>query len=105
MLVYGDPRFTGQLQELRGRLRVMVDIALTDSHSVDRLRTLLIFCGQLEQGPHDALESALSPGNAEPLIARFHQVTERAAEAFYVAVWNPSAGLPAPGLDTRSRCG
>ncbi len=56
---------------------------LSTQTELDQLRALLIACGQVEQGLHDALERAGQQDAAKPLTASFHEATAHAAEAFY----------------------
>ncbi len=102
MLVYGDHQFQARLQTLRGRLAALVADALANPSDLDRLRTLLILCGQVEQGVHDTLAHACPPDAAAPLVAHFHQATAFAAEAFYNLAWQQPIGLPAPVVAANS---
>src|SRR4051794_15358350 len=69
MIVYGDPQFVTEpgllIAQVRARLYTLMH---TGSQDVDDLRTLLIACGQLEQGAHDALSARLSSGEADSRI-------------------------------------
>jgi hypothetical protein len=100
MLVYGDPKFEGQLQALRTRLYTLVNHALRHQHNLDVLRTLLIVCGQVEQGAHDRLVQALPLDEAKLLITHFHRATTHAAEAFYSMAYQQPIALPPPVVDT-----
>jgi hypothetical protein len=110
MLVYGDHTFEGKLQALRMRLYALVTSALENYTSpnhlsvnpgnLDSLRTLLILCGQVEQGAHDTLVQALPAHEATRLIMRFHQATAHAAEAFYSVACSQPVALPLPVVDT-----
>ena len=100
MLVYGDPKFEGQLQALRTRLCTLVNHALENQGNLDVLRKLLILCGQVEQGAHDTLAQALQPDEAKAFIAHFHLATAHAAEAFYSIAYKQPVALPPPMVDT-----
>jgi hypothetical protein len=100
MLVYGDPKFEGRLQALCARLCGLANQALAHQDNLDRLRMLLIFCGQVEQGAHDTLAQSLAADEAEPFITQFHQATAHAAEAFYSIAWRQRVALPPPVIDT-----
>ncbi len=96
MLVYGDAHFTTQLQPLRGQLCRLAARALAAPADLDLRRSLLIVCGQVEQGAHDALEERLPLGEAAPLAARWHEATAHAAEAFYALAYCQPQPLPHP---------
>ena len=100
MLVYGDPKFEGQLQALRTRLCTLVNHALENQGNLDVLHKLLILCGQVEQGAHDTLAQALQPDEAKAFIAHFHLATAHAAEAFYSIAYKQPVALPPPMVDT-----
>lgn len=100
MLVYGDHKFYGRLQVLRRRLFALVNHALVDQADLDLLRTLLICCGQVEQGAHDTLPHSLPPHEAVPLIVQFQQATAHAAAAFYSRAYRQPVELPPPLADT-----
>jgi hypothetical protein len=100
MLVYGDHKFKGQLQALRARLYALTQEAFAHQGNLDLLRTLLIFCGQVEQGVHDTLGQALPWHEANPVIGQFHLATAQAAEAFYSVAWQQPIGLPPPLVAT-----
>jgi hypothetical protein len=53
--------------------------------TLDRLQTLLILAGQVEQATHDYLTGVMPSEQAERHIAPLHAVTRRAADAFYAA--------------------
>lgn len=99
MLVYGDHQFTGKLHTLRARLLALAAQAAAHSTDLDRVRGLLIACGQVEQGVADAQEA--SPA----LAARFHQATAQAAAAFYSLAWQQPVTLPSPRIDTPTALG
>ena len=83
MLVYGDPNFEAPLDILHRQLQGYVRRVLEHPTDLNQLRALLIACGQVEQGSHDALERAGQQEEARHLIARLHEATAHAAEAFY----------------------
>src|SRR3954467_12301413 len=86
MIVYSDPQFTIEpgvlIAQVQARLHTLMDAAAPD---VDDLRTLLIACGQLEQGIHDALAACLSTDDADSRIEPYSALTNHAADAFYHA--------------------
>src|SRR4051812_13328725 len=94
MLVYGDHDFQAQLQVLRIRLCARVNDAQANDRNLALLRTLLILCGQVEQGSHDTLPQRLQGSEAAPLITKFHQATAHAAEAFYSLAHLQGVPLP-----------
>jgi hypothetical protein len=96
VLVYGDPKFTARLHPLHAQICVLAHRARKHPRDVDLLRSLLIACGQVEQGAHDALAEALPPAAAEPLVAAFHQATAHAAAAFYSLACRQPEPLPSP---------
>ena len=99
LLVYGDPRFEAPLNSLHRQLCAHACQALEHPNDLDRLRALLIACGQVEQGAHDALERARQPDESEPLARLFHQATAHAAEAFYSLAHKEQGLLPPPRVD------
>ncbi len=99
MLVYGDPQFSAPLGALHRQLCACVQRAREHPRDLDRLRTLVIACGQVEQGADDALEREGFQDETAPLIEIFHEATALAAEAFY-SLAQPSLGsLPPPLVD------
>jgi hypothetical protein len=96
MLVYGDPQFTTRFQTVRGRLCVLAGRVSELPHDIDRLRHLLIACGQVEQGLHDALPAGLPAGEAQRHGAAMHQATAHAAAAFYSRAYRQALALPQP---------
>jgi hypothetical protein len=99
VLVYGDPKFEADLGVLHAQLCALTRDALEHPYNLDRLRALLIACGQVEQGVHDTLVQAIPAGEAEPLIAAFRRATGHAAEAFYSLAYAQAVPLPLPGAD------
>ena len=99
MLVYGDPQFSASLGALHRQLCAHVRRAREHPHDLDQLRTLLIACGQVEQGAHDALERQGGQDEAAPLIRIFHEATALAAEAFYSLAQRNLGSLPPPLVD------
>ena len=99
MLVYGDPKFETHLDVLHAQLCGLARRSQARPHDLDLLRSLLIACGQVEQGSHDALERGLAPAEAAPLITVFHQATAHAAAAFYSVAYRQPTPLPLPGVD------
>jgi hypothetical protein len=92
MIVYGDPQhvemMSGFIAQLRARLEA---IRRSPAHpSCDRLRTLLIMAGQLEQAVHDT-PSARTADEQRTLLLALHGVTAHAAAAFH-AVWAQGHG-------------
>lgn len=55
MLVYDEHQFCAPLQALRTRLVDLAERACAEPTNLDVLRTLLIICGQVEQGTYDTL--------------------------------------------------
>lgn len=100
MLVYGDHEFQGQLQSLRSQLCTRANEAQKTVRDLATLRTLLILCGQVEQGAHDMLPHHLQVAEAERWIAQFHQATAHAADAFYNLAWQQAVALPAPIIES-----
>ncbi len=96
MLVYGDPKFHSSLHILCRQLRALAQRAATHDASVDSLRSLLVACGQVEQGAHDALEKVHGARGALQQIAPLHRATAHAADAFYAAAYPQPVDLPAP---------
>ena len=99
MLVYGDPKFETHLDVLHAQICGLTRRSQATPHDLDLLRSLLIACGQVEQGSHDALERVLAPAEAAPLITLFHQATAHAAAAFYSVTYRQPTPLPFPGVD------
>lgn len=100
MLIYGDPKFEGLLQPLRARLQRLAEHALDYPHDLDRLRALLILCGQLEQGAQDLAAQPQHAGKAIPWTGQLQLATTCAAEAFYSAAYRQPMGLPAPRVES-----
>ncbi|MFN8466567.1 MAG: hypothetical protein U0X20_13500 [Caldilineaceae bacterium] len=99
MLVYGDPKFETPLDSLHRHLSARARQASAHPDDLDRLRALLIACGQVEQGVHDAVEHARQPGESEALARLFHQATAHAAAAFYSLAHKELGLLPPPLVD------
>jgi hypothetical protein len=99
LLVYGDPKFAAPLDSLHRQLCVCVRQALEHPEDLDQLRSLLIACGQVEQGAHDALAHMRQRDGYEPLSRLFHQATAHAAEAFYSLAQKELERLPPPIVD------
>lgn len=100
MLVYGDHQFTGQLQTLRTRLIELVEQAGAVPDNLDLLRTVLIGCGQVEQGAYDTCADGLPFDEAKPWLDLFHQATAQAAAAFYGLAYRQPLCLPPPIVPT-----
>lgn len=100
MFVYGDHQFTGQLQPLRTRLIDLVERAGAAPDPLDLLRTVLIGCGQVEQGAHDTLAQHLPLHEAKPWLDLFQQATAQAAAAFYPLAYRQPLRLPLPIVPT-----
>lgn len=100
LLVYGDPKFEAPLDILHRQLFAYVRRTQVHPNDLGRLRALLIACGQVEQGVHDALERDGPHAKAKQLIASLHAATAYAAEAFYSLVYKELSLrlsiLPAP---------
>jgi hypothetical protein len=101
MLVYGDHTFSARLQAVRARLAALAQAALADQGNLDLLRTLLIVCGQVEQGAEDAAAQAQPPALAACAI-HFRQATAHTADAFYSLAWQQAVRLPPPIEDSGS---
>lgn len=84
MIVYGDPSyeedFPTLLRYLHGLLTLASGLNLNDGEALERLRWLLIFAGQIQQGLEDLPRSQLQ---AE--MSAMQAVTERLANAFVAA--------------------
>lgn len=102
MLVYGDHQFTAKLHTLCAELRTLAGRAEQHPHDLDLLRRLLIACGEVEQGAHDALDSALPDREAAPTIASLHAATAHAAEAFYCLACHQPLSLPPPRTEVQT---
>jgi hypothetical protein len=105
LLVYGDPKFEAPLDGLRRQLCVRVRQALEHPNDLDRLRALLIACGQVEQGATDALEALRQPDAHATPVRQFHQATTYAAEAFYSLAHKSVELVPPPVVDARAALG
>jgi hypothetical protein len=92
MMVYGSPQHQMMLHALVKQLRQRAAEALSQP-TLDRLRTLLIAAGQLEQAAHDELANQWPADEAAAVITPLHAATAEAAAAFYaswregVAAW------------------
>ena len=86
---HGDHQFCGQLQTLRTRLIELVEQAGAVPDNLDLLRTVLIGCGQVEQGAYDTCAKSLSLDEAKPWLDLFHQATAHTAAAFYGLAYRP----------------
>ncbi|HEX8682908.1 MAG TPA: hypothetical protein VF707_11375, partial [Ardenticatenaceae bacterium] len=77
-----------ELGTLLARLRERVAALLGPSGtapSLDDLRALLIFAGQIQQAAEDALPDLLPPSEAQRQLAPLQELTAHAATAFYAA--------------------
>lgn len=66
---------------------------------LDQMRALLVVCGQVEQGAHDALVRMGRQDEAVPLVKQMHAATAHAAEAFYSLAHKVLDSLPPPLVD------
>jgi len=102
MIVYGDPQYEETFATLVSWLhRDVSACASTDPEldvTLDRLRTLLILAGQVEQAAHDHLIGTMPAEEAERHITPLHTLTRRAAEAFYAAWASSNAVLHKPSV-------
>lgn len=102
MIVYGDPLYEETYASLVSWLhRDALACASTDRGqdvTLDRLRTLLILAGQVEQATHDYLIGVMPPEQAERHIAPLNAVTRRAADAFYAAWASSNDALHKPSV-------
>jgi hypothetical protein len=87
MIVYGDHHERVHLGALADALLARVSLITHDPKlqplPLDGLRTILIAAGQLEQAAHDALQATLPAASVLAAVTLFHELTARAAEAFY----------------------
>jgi hypothetical protein len=102
VLVYGDPKFHSTLHLLCRQLRALALAAASVPEGLDALRSLLIACGQVEQGAHDTLEQVHGAHEARQQIAPLHRATAHAADAFYAAAYPQPGDLPAPAVTVAS---
>lgn len=95
MLVYGDPQFKAGTGSLRRHLvELLARRPFGGSAGLDFWRTILIQCGQLEQGIADAAEE----GGLSSELAAAERATDLAAETFLSEWLGEPAGDPAPEM-------
>ena len=106
MIVYGDPSYEAGFAVLLARLRERVETALRSGDastiSLDTLRGLLIFAGQIEQAAWDDLPALVDSESSAAFLSLTKHTTYELAGA-YIAAWNESANSPSPAISSNAR--
>lgn len=96
MIVYGDPRFGIEAKEFIQHLERQT--ALIHWDNLDAARSVLIQCGQFEQGIMDQYEEQ----NKSLIQSRVQTVTDSASTLFYALLFDACRKLPEPRYEIRT---